>query len=59
MVSWLQLKLVIAGRVAGDKVASDQCDQVITTQVRPRSRPEGRKLETALSLPPPPTQDKR
>ena len=33
--------------------------EVVTTEVCPRSRPEGRKLDSVLSLPPPPLQDKR
>ena len=41
--------ILIPGKT--DPVSSDQ---VVTTEVCPRSRPEGRKLDSTLSLPPPP-----
>jgi len=34
-------------------------EDVVTTQVCPRSRPEGRKIDTPSSLPPPPLPEKR
>ena len=34
-------------------------EAVVTTEVCPRSRPEGRKLDSTLSLPPPRLHDKQ
>ena len=47
--------IVLSGR--GDRVQGVEGD-VVTTEVCPRSRPEGRRLDPSLSLPPPPLQEK-
>eukprot|EP00092_Neocalanus_flemingeri_P001614 GFUD01001721.1.p1 GENE.GFUD01001721.1~~GFUD01001721.1.p1 ORF type:complete len:1837 (+),score=416.06 GFUD01001721.1:479-5989(+) len=39
--------------------SSSISEDVVTTQVCPRSRPEGRKIDTPSSLPPPPPPEKR
>ena len=49
------LTIVLSGR--GDRVQGVEGD-VVTTEVCPRSRPEGRRLDPSLSLPPPPLQEK-
>ena len=41
------------------KTERSATDEVVTTEVRPRSRPEGRKLDGTLSLPPPPILEKK
>ena len=41
------------------KTERSATEEVVTTEVRPRSRPEGRKLDGTLSLPPPPILEKK
>ncbi len=48
----------VAGRSEAAIALTEEAG-VVTTEVRPRSRPEGRKLEHPTSLPPPPSLGKR